>query len=70
MQIIKYTTEEEAEQIKQEKAAQGLILVEIANITEGNFLGFAEPTEQTATNTTDLETKINYIYLKEKGLIS
>jgi|GEM_PF-5038157 len=40
MQIIKYTTEAEAEQIKLEKVSQGLVLVEIANITEGNYLGF------------------------------
>ncbi len=42
MQIVQYTTEEEANQIISEKEAQGLILIEIANITEGNFLGFAE----------------------------
>lgn len=40
MLIIKYETEEEAERIIAEKNAQGFRLSEIANITEGNFLGF------------------------------
>jgi hypothetical protein len=40
--IIKYETEEEAEQIIAEKVALGLILVEVSNIKEGNFLGFSD----------------------------
>lgn len=45
MQIVKYQTEEESQQIIAAKQAQGLTLVEVANITEGNFLGFKEPDE-------------------------
>ncbi|MGG6314100.1 hypothetical protein [Paenibacillus macerans] len=43
MLIIKYETEEEAEQIIYEKQKDGFTLVEVSNITEGNFLGFQEP---------------------------
>ena|GEM_PF-6405365 len=42
MKIVKYETEEEAEQIKNQQIAKGYILVEVSNITEGNFLGFQE----------------------------
>lgn len=45
MQIVKYETEEEADKIKIEKKAQGMILTNVANVTEGNFLGFKEPDE-------------------------
>lgn len=40
--IFKYETEEEAQQIIDDQTANGLILVEVMNITEGNFLGFAD----------------------------
>lgn len=40
MQIVQYQTEEEKQQIIAEKTAIGLHLIEIQNITEGNFLGF------------------------------
>ena len=42
MKIVKYETENEAEQIKNEHIAKGYILVEVSNVTEGNFLGFQE----------------------------
>jgi len=45
MQIIKYQTEAEMQQIIAEKIGKGLILVEVQNIIEGNFLGFKEPSE-------------------------
>lgn len=45
MIIIKYTTEEEGQQIIAEKTSQGYTLIEVQNITEGNFLGFLEPNE-------------------------
>lgn len=40
MEIIKYKNEEEKQNIIQTKTTQGLVLVEIANLTDGNFLGF------------------------------
>lgn len=43
MIIIKYETEEDAQRIIAEKQAEGYTLVEVQNITEGNFLGFEEP---------------------------
>lgn len=45
MQIYKFETEQEAQQIKDEKASQGMILVAVSNITEGKFLGFMESSE-------------------------
>ena len=42
IQIVKYETEEEAQRIITEKTVQGLILTDVANIIEGNFLGFVE----------------------------
>lgn len=50
MIIIKYTTEEEVELIIAEKTSQGYTLVEVQNITEGNFLGFLEPNETLPEN--------------------
>ena len=44
MLIIKYETEEEKQTIITNKIALGFTLVEISNITEGNFLGFVEGT--------------------------
>ena len=49
MQIIKYITEQEAQEIIAEKTAQGLTLIEIANITEGNFLGFDDKPREAKT---------------------
>lgn len=51
MQIVKYETEDEAQQIIAEKAAQGLILVQVQNISDGNFLGFMEPSEMPEPHT-------------------
>lgn len=45
MEIIKYSNEQEKQNIIQTKTAQGLILVEIANLTDGNFLGFMAPSD-------------------------
>lgn len=60
MQIVKYETEQEAQQIIAEKKGQGLILVEVQNITEGNFLGFKEPAEipEPVQQPTPLEQRI------------
>ena len=46
MQIIKYLTEEEAQQIIVGEVALGFALIQVSNVTEGNFLGFLEPNEQ------------------------
>lgn len=43
MEIIKYDTEDEAEQIIADKTSAGYTLVEVQNVTEGNFLGFQPP---------------------------
>ncbi|ANS73716.1 hypothetical protein AWM70_03280 [Paenibacillus yonginensis] len=43
MIIVKYQNEEEMQQIIDEKQAAGYTLIEVQNITEGNFLGFEEP---------------------------
>lgn len=43
MLIVKYETEEEAAQIIEVKQGEGYTLVEVQNVTEGNFLGFQEP---------------------------
>ena len=40
MIIIKYGNEEEMNSIIDEQSAKGLILVEVTNVTEGNFLAF------------------------------
>jgi hypothetical protein len=42
MEIFKYNTEDEAQAIIAKQTAQGLVLSNVANITEGNFLGFME----------------------------
>ncbi|WP_214813837.1 hypothetical protein [Exiguobacterium sp. s196] len=57
MIIVKYKTEQEAQQIIDEKQAQGLTLVEVSNITEGNFLGFVENPK----NPTSLEEKVTQL---------
>lgn len=73
MRIYKYTTEEEAQQIISENKAQGLVLVEISNITEGNFLGFAEnsiPTPTTSeTRLSNIENILDLILLKQEGIL-
>lgn len=38
--IVMYTTEEEAQRIISTETANGLLLVEVQNIVNGNFLGF------------------------------
>ncbi len=40
MIIIKYSTDEEMNSIIDAQTAKGLILVEVANVTEGKFLAF------------------------------
>lgn len=45
MQIVKFITEEEAQQIIAQKQSEGLILTNVSNVTEGNFLGFKDPDE-------------------------
>lgn len=60
MQIYKYSTQEDYDRIIEEKTAQGLILTNVSNVTEGNFLGFKEPEEIKPELDTDLKA------LKEK----
>lgn len=78
MQIIKYDgTQEKYNSIVAEKQAQGFTLTDVANVTEGNFLGFKEPSEiQEPIVQTSLEEKINnlqntvdILLLKQEGLI-
>jgi hypothetical protein len=73
VQIIKYTTEAEVQQIIAEKQGQGMVLVEVANITEGNFLGFKEPDEISSTisqRLDDMQNSIDLLLLKREGIIS
>jgi hypothetical protein len=67
MIIKKYLTEEEAEVIKQEQAALGNVLTDIANITEGNFLGFREPVDPTPTIEPAVQERL--AALEEQNLI-
>ncbi|MCT4597476.1 MAG: hypothetical protein N4A50_06310 [Vallitalea sp.] len=78
MLIIKYDTEQEAELIKKEKTSQGYTLVEIANITEGNFLGFDDTPIQPPNNPQptslekrleEMQSTIDLLLLKQEGLI-
>ncbi|MNP28570.1 hypothetical protein D3C76_1215400 [compost metagenome] len=59
MIIIKYETEEEAEQIIYEKQEDGFTLVEVTNITEGNFLGFQGSEWTPSIYPKPLEERIN-----------
>lgn len=46
MIIVAYDgTQDEYDRIIAEKTAEGFILTDVQNITEGNFLGFKEPSE-------------------------
>lgn len=49
MVIIKYDKEEDAQRIIDEQLAKGLQLVEVSNISEGNFLGFDDRAIQSPT---------------------
>ncbi len=57
MRIIAYDgKQEEQERITAEQAAEGYYLVEVQNITEGDFLGFAEsPLQPSDPEDTDLQ---------------
>jgi hypothetical protein len=66
MIIVKYQTEEEKQQIIGEKVSQGYTLVEVANIKDGNFLGFMKeiiftPIEEMQAQTL-LNTELLLIY--------
>jgi hypothetical protein len=61
MQIVKYTTETEANKIIAEKEALGLTLIEVSNITEGNFLGFAESASELPKEKETIEDKLQRI---------
>lgn len=73
MQIYKYATEEEAQQIIADKTVQGLILTDVQNITEGNFLGFAENPIQRPTpieqRIQDMQNTIDLLLLKQEGIL-
>ena len=60
MQIYKYETQADYDKIVSEKTTQGLILTNVSNVTEGNFLGFKETEEIPQTIDTELKA------LKEK----
>jgi hypothetical protein len=65
MQIVKYDgTQEEYDRIVAEKTGQGLTLVAVSNITEGDFLGFKEPDEIKEPVQTDIETDIAELKIK------
>lgn len=68
MIIVKYDSEEEAEQIKAEKIAEGYTLVEIRNITEGNFLGFQEPGWQPPQYPKPIEEQID-VLIQDNNLL-
>jgi hypothetical protein len=63
MQIVKYETEQEAQQIIQEKEALGFVLIEVSNITEGNFLGFTEPQSLIKRTTLDEVIEQNLVLM-------
>ena len=73
MQIIKYDgTTKEYDRIVAEKTAQGFILTNVSNVTEGDFLGFKEPDEiktsvqsSIETKLAELETKIDTMLVKQ-----
>lgn len=74
MRIIKYENGDEMQNIIDSNVSDGYLLVEVANVTEGNFLGFEEAIkvdEITAeiTNEITVDDKINYLYYKSKGVI-
>lgn len=73
MQIIKYTTEQEAQEITASKTAQGLTLVEVANITEGNFLGFDDQPREAKTTVENrlenIENTLDILLLKQEGIL-
>lgn len=43
MKIFEYSDEEEREMIVESQEKEGMVLVEIQNYKNGNFLGFREP---------------------------
>lgn len=45
MEIVKYETEEERQEIINKKNKEGFTLIEIQNVTDGNFLGFIDEEE-------------------------
>jgi len=55
MQIVKYATEQEAQEIIAQKQKEGLVLTHVSNITEGNFLGFKERAEEQSSIPVDSE---------------
>lgn len=73
MQIVKYSTEEEKQQIIEEKTNEGLVLIEIANITEGNFLGFMDTCPIQVDSTPEvllgIRNNTDLILLKQEGII-
>lgn len=73
MQIVQYQTQEEAEQIIAEKTAQGLTLVEVANITEGNFLGFMEnpilPSTPIEARLIEIQNTVDILLLKQEEIL-
>jgi hypothetical protein len=73
--IVKYETEEEKQAIINSQAAEGFALTDIANITEGNFLGFDDTSSQqiigdtTSEKLTDIQNSIDLLLLKQEGII-
>lgn len=73
MKIYMYKTNEDAQEIITRETANGLILTEVSNIEEGNFLGFSDnpipwrtPIEERIIN---IENTLDLILLKQEGII-
>lgn len=75
MKIFKYETEHEKNQIIDSMTAQGYHLIEVANITEGNFLGFDDRTYAPPAVTPieakidELQNSVDILILKQEGII-
>jgi nitrogen regulatory protein PII len=75
MIIIKYENEEEVKEIVDEQTKKGLIVVEVSNVGEGNFLGFDDrnliPKEKTPIEVqlNDIKNNTDMIILKQEGLL-
>jgi hypothetical protein len=71
MRVIKYESEEEAQEITAEQTNQGYILIEVQNITGGNFLAFDDrPNPQPTVlkqKIQDLQDTVDILLLNRRG---
>ena len=65
MEILKYSNQDEYEKLIAEKTAQGLVLTNVSNVKEGNFLGFKELSELK----TPIEQKLEEISTKLDAIL-